>query len=179
MQVRRPDGGIVPSTASRRFTSDAQVSSSKPLAHPGSLDGVAVLFPGSVVQGCQASSRLLMYVHRLGTRIATQATAGAKKHPANNAHTTVVAISQPCGILTAPPSSVAVRRRSHPLHPGPINAGEGPELRRDGCPPPLDRERDLACFKLVVTHLSSRQVVSRRWTSSEVWPYRLTDCTAI
>lgn len=74
-----------------------------------------------------------------------------KKHAVHNAHPTVVAIiSQPCGILTAPPSSVAVRRRSHPLHPGPINAGRAdrrPELRRDGCPPPLDRERDLACFK--------------------------------
>lgn len=43
-----------------------------------------------------------------------------------------------------------------------------PELRRDGCPPPLDRGRNLACFKPVVTHLSSRQVVSRRWASSEV-----------
>lgn len=79
MQVRRPDGGIVPSTASRRFTSDAQVSSSKPLAHPGSLDGVAVLFPRSVVQGCQASSRLLMCVDRLGIRIGHSGHCRSKK----------------------------------------------------------------------------------------------------
>lgn len=102
-----------------------------------------------------------------GTRMATQATAGAKASCAYVA----VAVSQPGGILTAPPSSVAVRRRSDPLHPGPISAGEQQEQSRDGWPSlqlPRDRKRNLACSKLVVTHLFSRQVVSRRWTSSEV-----------
>lgn len=56
-------------------------------------------------------------------------------------------------------------------------AARAEERRVSVYPAPLDRERDLACSKLVVTHLSSRQVVSRRRTSSEVWLQ--TDCTAI
>lgn len=96
------------------------------------LDGVAMPLLRSLAQGCQASSRLLMFVHRLGTRIAHSGHCRSKKHPAHNTLAAVVAVCQPCGILTAPPSSVAVLRRSDPLHPGPVNTGGLPELRSHG-----------------------------------------------
>lgn len=152
MQVRRPDGGIVPSTASRRFTSDARVSSSKPLAHPGWGRGYfptkrpsrAARLPGEFVTAH-------VRVHRLGTRMATQATAGAKSmlcttHTLPSSPSSVNLV----GFLQPHPRVSQFVADPHPLHPGPINAGRAdrrPELRLDGCPPPLDRERDLACFK--------------------------------
>lgn len=56
MHLRRPDGGIVPSTAFRRFTSDAQVGVQLQTACEPWM-GSRFLFPANpLAQGCQASS---------------------------------------------------------------------------------------------------------------------------
>lgn len=115
------------STPSRRFTSDAQVSGSKPLANS---DAGRDCFstkpcPGAVrrVRDCSHMCTDSLHSH--------SGPAERKAFCALYHSTDVVAVSQPCGILTAPPSSVAVVRRSDPLHPGLINADVQLELRSD------------------------------------------------
>lgn len=174
MQVRRPDGGIVPSTASRRFTSDARSQTacapwmeSRFLFHearPG--------LPGEFVTAHVCAQTRHPHGHSGHCR--------SEKHPAR-----LMLSSLPVNLAGFLQPHLRVSQFvADPilLHPGPMNAGEQQDQRGATdiiSPAPLDREGNLECSKLAVTHLSSRQVVSRRWTSSEVWPYRLTDCSAI
>lgn len=95
MQVRRPDGAILPSTASCRFTSDAR---SQTACTP--WIGVAPPFPRSSPR----AARRVRDCSCMCTDLAP--TWPLRSLPEREASCTPVATaaaSQPCGILTAPP----------------------------------------------------------------------------